>query len=230
MLQRGERRAALDAWVALIADTPADAAWLPDLRSQAAALAEDLGLDPEQVLPAAPAVTGVTPAPDAPGPTAEDMRAARDLSAEDRETMIRGMVEGLAARVEAQPDDLEGWRRLARSWGVLGEPEKSADAYAQVARLAPEDVGAQVDYAGALLALGSPERPPSPEVVAQLQKVLTLDQDNPEALFHLGRAAAAQGDASGAAQHWQRLLAQLPASSPERAALQRLLQSLESGG
>ena len=126
------------------------------------------------------------------------MRAAEDLPAEEREQMIRGMVEGLAARLERQPDDLEAWRMLARSWGVLGEAEKSADAYAEVARRAPDDLGAQIDYVGALLALDAVEAPPSPELVAQLKKVLTLDQNNPEALFHLGRAAAAEGDARAA--------------------------------
>lgn len=223
MLQRGERQDALDAWAALIADAPGDAPWLPDLRRQAAALAEELGLDPGEVLPAPRAAA-------APGPTAEQMRAAEDLPAEEREEMIRGMVEGLAARLDRQPDDLEAWRMLARSWGVLGETEKSADAYAEVARRAPDDLGAQIDYAGALLALDAAPAPPSPELIAQLRKVLALDHDNPEALFHLGRAAAAEGDTSRAAQHWRRLLTQLPANSPERAALERLLQSLKSQG
>lgn len=164
------------------------------------------------------------------GPTAEQMQAAQDLPAEDREDMIRGMVQGLAARLEQQPDDLEGWRMLARSWDVLGEPAKSADAYGQVARRAPDDVAAQVDYAEALLTLEPAHAPPSPQLIAQLRRVLALDADNPEALFHLGRAAAAQDDASGAAQHWRRLLAQLPPNSPERAAVERLLQELETKG
>jgi cytochrome c-type biogenesis protein CcmH len=223
MLQRGERQNALDAWAALIADAPGDAPWLPDLRRQAAALAEELGLDPDEVLPAPRAASA------ADGPSAAQMRAAEDLPPDQREEMIRGMVAGLAARLERQPDDLEAWRMLARSWGVLGEAEKSADAYAEVARRAPDDLGAQIDYVGALLALDAVDAPPSPELVAQLKKVLTLDQDNPEALFHLGRAAAAEGDAREAGEHWRRLLAQLPANSPERAALERLLQSLGSG-
>jgi cytochrome c-type biogenesis protein CcmH len=158
------------------------------------------------------------------------MRALEAMPAAEREEMIRGMVAGLAARLERQPDDLEGWRMLARSWGVLGEPEKAADAFAEVARLAPDDPGAQVDYADALLALDSPDAPPSPELVAQLKKVLALDENNPAALFHLGRAAAVRGDASGAVQLWQRLLAQLPANSPERAALQQLMENLKSNG
>ena len=227
MLQRGERQQALDAWAALIADAPGDAPWLPDLRLQAATLAEELGLDPDEVLPAPRAATAAEPRD---GPGAEQMRAAEDLPAAEREEMVRGMVAGLAARLERQPEDLEGWRMLGRSWGVLGEPEKAADAYAEVARRAPDALEAQVDYAGALLALDAVDAPPSPELVAQLQKVLTLDQDNPEALFHLGRAAAARGDSTGAVRHWQRLLAQLPASSPERAALENLLERLESDG
>jgi cytochrome c-type biogenesis protein CcmH len=119
---------------------------------------------------------------------------------------------------------------LARSLGVLGEAEKSAEAYGQVASRLPEDVTAQVDYAAALLGLQTSDETPSAKVVAQLRKVLELDPDNAQALFHLGRAAAAQGDASGAARHWRRLLAQLPADSPERAAIERLLQNLEAGG
>jgi len=226
MVQRGERRHALDAWAALIADAPGDAPWLPDLRLQAATLAEELGLDPDEALPAPGAATAAAP----DGPSPGQMRAAEDLPPAEREEMVRGMVAGLAARLERQPDDLEGWRMLGRSWGVLGEPERAADAYAEAARRAPDDLGAQTDYAGALLALDGADAPPSPEVVAQLEKVLALDRDNAEALFHLGRASAAQGDPSGAVRHWQRLLAQLPASSPERAALENLLESLESGG
>ena len=35
--------------------------------------------------------------------------------------MIRGMVDGLAARLAAQPDDPPGWVRLVRSYAVLGD-------------------------------------------------------------------------------------------------------------
>ena len=45
--------------------------------------------------------------------------------------MIRGMVDRLAARLQEHPDDIEGWRRLARVWEVLGEPEKAAAARAR---------------------------------------------------------------------------------------------------
>lgn len=49
------------------------------------------------------------------------------IAAEDA-PMIRGMVDGLAARLAGNPDDLEGWLRLVHSYGVLEEPEKARAA------------------------------------------------------------------------------------------------------
>lgn len=46
---------------------------------------------------------------------------------------IRGMVAGLAARLEANPDDPEGWVRLVRSYAVLGEAARR-DAALDIAR------------------------------------------------------------------------------------------------
>jgi cytochrome c-type biogenesis protein CcmH len=307
MLQRGEQEAALGAWAGLIEDAPADAPWLPDLRQRTAALAQDLGLDPDRALPpsgrasaagaegasahavaarleaqlaanprdyqgwirlaqawaqlgqparaedaltrgaqaypgapfvlqqfqAAAAELGLEPEEGADNPrgaAAEQRRALEAMPPAERQKMIRGMVEGLAARLEQQPDDVEGWRMLGRSWAVLGDAAKSAEAYRQVANRLPDDVRAQVDYAEALLAQQSIDQPPSAEVVTQLEQILELDGDNPVALFHLGRAAAARGDASAAARYWQRLLAQMPADAPVRGELERLVQKLQADG
>ena len=188
------------------------------MQQQLQAAAAELGIEPERSA-AAPG-----------GPTADQMAAAEFMSPEQRREMVRSMVDGLAARLEQQPDDIEGWRMLGRSWAVLGDPAKSAEAYAQVARRLPDDVRAQADYATALLAEQSLDQPPSAEVVAQLQQVLKLDGDNPIALFHLGRAAAANGDADTATRHWQRLLAHLPPDVPVRPQLERLIENLNADG
>ena len=232
MLQRGERQGALDTWIGLIEEAPPDAPWLPDLRQRTAALAEDLGLDPERALPASRAA-GTAEAEGARtpnGPTGQQMRAAEAMPEEERQAMIRGMVDGLAARLEQQPDDIEGWRMLGRSFAALGEAARSVEAYRQVASRLPDDLTAQVEYAEALLAREDMDQPPSPETVAQLQAVLALEADNPLALFHLGRAAAARGDAAAAVRHWRRLLTQMPADAPARAELERLLEGLQAGG
>lgn len=62
------------------------------------------------------------------GPDAATVAAARDMAPDDRQAMIEGMVAGLDARLREDPDDLEGWLRLIRSYGVLGRETDRQDA------------------------------------------------------------------------------------------------------
>jgi cytochrome c-type biogenesis protein CcmH len=63
------------------------------------------------------------------GPSAA-AQAVAAAAPEDQAQMIRGMVDGLAARLAAQPDDPEGWARLVRAYGVLGDADAQARALA----------------------------------------------------------------------------------------------------
>jgi cytochrome c-type biogenesis protein CcmH len=49
-------------------------------------------------------------------------------------TFIRAMVASLAAKLNAHPDDPEGWARLVRSYGVLHDAPAQADALARARR------------------------------------------------------------------------------------------------
>ncbi len=60
------------------------------------------------------------------------------MSDEERAAMIRSMVERLAGRLEENPDDMEGWLRLARAYEVLGESEKAGRARARARALKAE--------------------------------------------------------------------------------------------
>ncbi len=53
---------------------------------------------------------------------------------ENVDTAIRGMVEGLALRLQAHPDNPDGWVRLVRAYGVLGDLRRR-DAVLARARL-----------------------------------------------------------------------------------------------
>jgi cytochrome c-type biogenesis protein CcmH len=57
------------------------------------------------------------------GPSQADVKAASEMSEDDRVRMITGMVEGLAARLKAKGDDAPGWQRLIQSYVMLGRPE-----------------------------------------------------------------------------------------------------------
>ncbi len=45
--------------------------------------------------------------------------------------MIHQMVDGLAARLKANPDDPQGWVRLVRAYSVLGDTARRDAALAQ---------------------------------------------------------------------------------------------------
>lgn len=132
--QDGDVQGAFDDLTAMLHEAPTDAPWLEIVRGRAADLAQVLGLDPGAVAALGPE-GGVGPR----GPDPNDLEAAESMTPAKQEVMIRGMVGGLAERLAKEPDDLQGWRMLARSYGVLKETEKAAEAYAQVLALAPED-------------------------------------------------------------------------------------------
>ncbi len=67
---------------------------------------------------------------------ADDILALPD---EERNEAIRSMVDGLAARLAADPDDFEGWLLLSNARAVLGEREAAQAALAQATRLAGDE-------------------------------------------------------------------------------------------
>jgi cytochrome c-type biogenesis protein CcmH len=111
--QEGRRPEARAAFEALAKEAPADAPWLPLVNRHLAALGE----------------TGDDGAASPLGnPTAADVAAAQDLGAGDRQQMIAGMVESLAAKLQENPDNFEGWMRIIRSYVVLDQRPKAEAA------------------------------------------------------------------------------------------------------
>ena len=215
--QAGDDDGALARWTALVADSPADAPWLPAVRRQVTAAAERQGLDVAAIMP--------EPAP-AAGPSQGDMDAAAAMAPEDRDAMVRSMVDGLAARLEDNPRDIQGWQRLGQSYLVIGETEEAARAFASAAALSPDDPRLLSVYADAILATGEGERLP-PELAPVLQRLLALDDGNPRALWYLGLDAAAAGRPDEARGYWGTLLAQLDPESPEYEALNQQINGLD---
>jgi|ETNmetMinimDraft_33_1059910.scaffolds.fasta_scaffold14329_3 cytochrome c-type biogenesis protein CcmH len=152
--QTGNISGALQTWTDLIQLSPADAPWLETINQKIAVAAKELGIDPDTVKPSARAVAlaltrglgapkssslpmtsmppatspgASSPAPGATprGPSAADVEAAGQMSATDRDKMVRSMVNRLAERLKENPDDLAGWQRLAKAYAVLGEKEKA---------------------------------------------------------------------------------------------------------
>jgi len=164
----------------------------------------------------------------APGPSAADVAAAQDMAPDDRSAMIRGMVDGLAARLEDEPGDLDGWLRLGRAYSVLGEADKAAEAYGRAAALAPQDLAVQRAYADALRASADPGAGLPPRYLAQMEAILALAPDDRDALWFTGLRRLNAGDAAGAIPLWERLLAQLPPDGADYAFVSRELDALKA--
>jgi cytochrome c-type biogenesis protein CcmH len=62
---------------------------------------------------------------------AQDVAAAEAMSPAERQAMIESMVQGLAARLETQGDDLPGWLKLVRAYSVLDRKDEATKALAR---------------------------------------------------------------------------------------------------
>lgn len=132
--QAGKTSEARSAFEALAEDSPADAPWMELVQQHIAA-------------------NGGAGAPQAQaprGPAADDVAVAQAMPPAEQQEMIRGMVEGLASRLEEEPNNLDGWLRLIRSYSVLGDKEKATEALKTGLRTFP----ATGDEGRQLLALG----------------------------------------------------------------------------
>ena len=77
--------------------------------------------------------------PPMPGPSAADVKAANEMSPDQRNTMIRGMVARLAERLKQDGSDVEGWLRLLRSYMVLGDKDQARAAAVEARRALASD-------------------------------------------------------------------------------------------
>jgi cytochrome c-type biogenesis protein CcmH len=225
-LQAGQAREAVRIWFDLIAASPKDAPWVETVRARMEEAAKESRINLRSLRASAnnpPAQITLGP-PSIVPPGGAGIAALPDA---DRLAAIRTMVESLATRLEAQPDDLDGWRRLARSWRVLGEKDKALSAYARTAAIVPNNTGVLQDYADALLDLvPETERLPEPGRVA-MARLLELEPANPAALWLNGLDAANANNKLAATALWQRLLDTIPADSPARADLTERIEKLK---
>jgi cytochrome c-type biogenesis protein CcmH len=125
---------------------------------------------------------------------------------------MESAVRALAARMAAQPDHLDGWMLLARSYRTMDRFGEARDALAQARRLAPDDVDLMVEHAESI-ALASATRRIDGEALGLLEAAVQRAPAHQRALWLLGISRVQQGDNDGAIAYWQRVLALLPPDS-----------------
>ncbi len=124
---------------------------------------------------------------------------------DENRAMVEQMVARLAARLRDTPDDLRGWRTLARSYLQLHRDGEAVQAYRRLVDLQPDDADALVDLAEALATMQGERF--SGEPVRQIQRALVLEPDNARALAIAANEAGERNDVAAATGFWERLLA-----------------------
>jgi len=143
---------------------------------------------------------------------------------------IESMVQGLAARLETNPEDADGWRMLGRSYVALGRYQEAVSALERAVAMIPDDPDLLADYADALAMTSGQTLVGKPTEL--VKRALQLNPDHEKSLWLAGTAAYNQGDYPGAVAYWQRLLKQMTPGSQESQQVTNIIaeaQDLASG-
>ena len=139
----GDHKGAVDDLIGVLRDSPPDAPWLQPVRDLTLRISTENKIDvagripepaPAAAGPAMPAMStmgsgGGVAAEGIPGPNAADLKAATAMTPSKQDEMARGMVARLAARLQENPKDADGWIRLMRARTVLNDPAGAKQAF-----------------------------------------------------------------------------------------------------
>jgi cytochrome c-type biogenesis protein CcmH len=219
--QLGNAETAIAIWRDLAADAPQDATWLDLVMQEMSRTAQQAGVMPMAVTPQHPLDMALA------RPAAAAAKPAKGLSAEDM-GMIQSMVSGLAARLENESDDFDGWMMLGRSYTVLDNMDGALNAYEEAMALKPSDINSKIQFATLMIAKTDLDAtgPLPASLTDVMADVLKIHPSQPSALFITGLARAKTGDAAGAREYWEQAHSGTPNGSPLQAELERRLESL----
>lgn len=151
----------------------------------------------------------------AQGPAAPDAAAASPE--------VAAMVAKLEDRLKQQPDDIDGWLMLGRSYVTLQRFDEAVAAYDHAERLGNgQNVEALLGFGEALSLRSGGEI--TPQVARLFEQAVTLAPDNTKALLYGGFAAAVRGDAGLARQRWLAVKARNPPAEVAAMIDQRLAE------
>lgn len=152
-------------------------------------------------------------------PLAKDEPPAND-------PQVMAMVDGLAKRLQQNPEDGNGWALLGRSYRTLGRFEAAGLAYGEAAKRLPPDAALLTEWAESVVQLQGRSFAGQPTEL--LGRALAADPNYPKALAMSGAAAMERNDLPTAVTQWKRLKAVLPPDNPEMPQIDALIARLEA--
>ncbi len=147
-------------------------------------------------------------------PAALDPAKRQEVGAKE----IEAMVQTLADRLAQNPDDVEGWKMLGKSYAVMGRFAEATKAYSKAVMLTPRDPQLLADLADSLAMARGQKMTGEPEEL--VLRALQLDPKNPKALALAGTAAYERADYRAAVGYWERMLPLVAEGSEDRRIIQ----------
>jgi cytochrome c-type biogenesis protein CcmH len=127
-------------------------------------------------------------------------RAAGDPASQQAARSVEEMVDGLAKRLQANPEDANGWLMLGRSYAAMNRLSEARAALREAEKRRPEDPPTLVALAEVEAGINGNNLAGRPAEL--IKRALESDPDFPQALWLAGFAALHQGDSAAAVGYW----------------------------
>ncbi|MER2513144.1 MAG: c-type cytochrome biogenesis protein CcmI [Nitrosomonas ureae] len=121
-------------------------------------------------------------------------------------------LEALIARLSNNPEDIEGWIMLGRTYTAMERYTEASNTYAKLVELIPNNPQILSDYARVLGLKNQGTLAGKPTEL--LYEALKIDPEYPPALALAGHAEFEQEKYNEASAHWEKLLTAIPSDSP----------------
>ncbi|MRX18186.1 tetratricopeptide repeat protein, partial [Pseudoduganella sp. FT9W] len=144
-------------------------------------------------------------------PDALDPNRMTASAEQARQTELAELVEGMAAQMKKQPNDVAGWTMLARSYASMGNFEDAANSYRHLISLDRDNPDLLVDFADVLAMSRGKTMQGEPEQL--VQQALRIDPENVKALSLSGSTLFERGEYDGAIRQWKKILPLVPPDS-----------------
>jgi cytochrome c-type biogenesis protein CcmH len=153
-----------------------------------------------------------------------DAKAEQDAAGNQMLAEIASMVDRLAERLKAQPNDAKGWRMLGWSYVQLGRVKEGIDALARAVTLDPKNAALRSQYGEALVQ--DADGAVTPDALAAFEEALKHDAKDPRARFYKGLHLVQSGKEKEAFDLWTQIIREAPKDAEWLPGLREQTQAL----
>lgn len=134
-------------------------------------------------------------------------------------TKMEGMITAIIERLKKNPDDMEGWSMLGRSYLYMQKYAQAAEVFAKLHQFQPENVDVMLDYANSLAMSRNGQLNGEPSEL--VYKAIAMQPENHTALWLASLAKAEAGEFAAATGYLKKLAGLLP---PDSGGLEQIRQ------